>query len=219
MRPLRPGGWAAVDETLRVDGYGFVKKAMAMGGPSAEMEFAASLMTQGAVASAHRSRANAAAARGSYLAANLARVLMPIEKSTCPTRRALPTGMPSRRDVSTCYFFTPVPLIENWPPLMSNITFTLSVPSGVMVITASNGLPWKLPANFRTRSVLVLGDVGHLLHFGLHLVGDLGDDLAAFVLQDHVLFERPLRAVEVQRPGAHEAAGVRRRELGRSHEW
>lgn len=65
--------WAATDETLRVDGYGFVKKAMAMGGPSAEMEFAASLMTQGAVASAHRSRAMAAAARGSLLAANLAK--------------------------------------------------------------------------------------------------------------------------------------------------
>jgi len=65
--------WAATDETLRVDGYGFVKKAMAMGGPSAEMEFAASLMTQGAAASAHRSRALAAATRGSLLAANLAK--------------------------------------------------------------------------------------------------------------------------------------------------
>jgi len=65
--------WAATDETLRVDGYGFVKKAIAMGGPNAEMEFAASLMTQGAVASAHRTRANAAAARGSFLASNLAK--------------------------------------------------------------------------------------------------------------------------------------------------
>lgn len=65
--------WAAVDETLRIDGYGFVKKAIAMAGPSPEMEFAASLMTQGAVAAAHRSRANAAAARGSLLAANLAK--------------------------------------------------------------------------------------------------------------------------------------------------
>ena len=65
--------WAATDETLRVDGYGFVKKAMAMAGPNAEMEFAASLMTQGAVASAHRSRATAAATRGSFLAANLAK--------------------------------------------------------------------------------------------------------------------------------------------------
>jgi hypothetical protein len=65
--------WAAVDETLKVDGYGFVKKAIAMGGPNAEMEFAASLMTQGAVASAHRSRAAAAATRGSHLAANLSK--------------------------------------------------------------------------------------------------------------------------------------------------
>ena len=65
--------WAATDETLRVDGYGFVKKAMAMAGTNAEMEFAASLMTQGAVASAHRTRANAAAARGSFLATNLAK--------------------------------------------------------------------------------------------------------------------------------------------------
>ena len=65
--------WAAVDETLRVDGYGFVKKAIAMAGPNAEMEFAASLMTQGAAATAHRSRANAAATRGSFLAANLAK--------------------------------------------------------------------------------------------------------------------------------------------------
>lgn len=65
--------WAAVDETLRVDGYGFVKKAIAIAGPSAEMEFAASLMTQGAAAAAHRSRANAAATRGSFLAANLAK--------------------------------------------------------------------------------------------------------------------------------------------------
>ena len=77
---LRPTGpfdrtaWAAVDETLKVDGYGFVKKAMAMNeGPSPEMEFAASLMTQGAASAAHRSRANASAARGSFLAANLSK--------------------------------------------------------------------------------------------------------------------------------------------------
>lgn len=67
--------WAATDETLKVDGYGFVKKAMAMThGPSAEMEFAASLMTQGAVASAHRARATAVAPRGSALAQNLAKM-------------------------------------------------------------------------------------------------------------------------------------------------
>ena len=67
--------WTATDETLKVDGYGFVKKAMAMAGaPNAEMEFAASLMTQGAVASAHRARAASSAARGSVLAQNLAKL-------------------------------------------------------------------------------------------------------------------------------------------------
>ena len=64
--------WAAVDETIRVDGYNWVKKAMAMSAPSAEMEFAASLMTQGSVASAHRAKAIAAAPKGSLLAKNLA---------------------------------------------------------------------------------------------------------------------------------------------------
>jgi len=63
--------WAAVDETIRVDGYNWVKKAMAMTAPTAEMEFAASLMTQGSVASAHRARAMAAAPKGSLLAKNL----------------------------------------------------------------------------------------------------------------------------------------------------
>lgn len=68
-------GWMATDETLKVDGYGFVKKAMAMAGArNAEMEFAASLMTQGTVASAHRARAAASAARGSVLAQNLAKL-------------------------------------------------------------------------------------------------------------------------------------------------
>jgi hypothetical protein len=64
--------WAGVDETIRVDGYNLVKKAMAMTAPSAEMEFAASLMTQGAVASTHRARAVAAAPKGSLVARNLA---------------------------------------------------------------------------------------------------------------------------------------------------
>src|SRR6186997_1065012 len=66
--------WNAVDETIRVDGYNWVKKAMAMTAPSAEMEFAASLMTQGAVASTHRARAVAAAPKGSIVARNLAAV-------------------------------------------------------------------------------------------------------------------------------------------------
>jgi hypothetical protein len=65
--------WAAVDATIRVDGYGFVKKAIAQLGPSAEMEFAASLMTQGAVADTHRARA-AKAGPGSLVAKNLAKL-------------------------------------------------------------------------------------------------------------------------------------------------
>jgi hypothetical protein len=64
--------WAEVDETIKVDGYNWVKKAMAMTGPSAEMEFAASLMTQGSIASAHRAKAVGAAPKGSPLARNLA---------------------------------------------------------------------------------------------------------------------------------------------------
>ena len=64
--------WTEVDETLRVDGYNWVKKAMAMTAPSAEMEFAASLMTQGSVASAHRAKAVAAAPKGSLVARNIA---------------------------------------------------------------------------------------------------------------------------------------------------
>jgi hypothetical protein len=66
--------WAAVDETIKTDGYALVKKAMAMlGTPNAEMEFAASLMTQGSASAEHRARASAAAANGSALAINLAR--------------------------------------------------------------------------------------------------------------------------------------------------
>jgi hypothetical protein len=64
--------WAAVDETIKVDGYNWVKKSMAMSAPSAEMEFAASLMTQGSIASAHRAKAVAAAPKGTVLARNLA---------------------------------------------------------------------------------------------------------------------------------------------------
>ena len=64
--------WAAVDETIRVDGYNWVKKGMAMSAPSAEMEFAASLMTERSIASAHRAKAISAAPKGSVLARNLA---------------------------------------------------------------------------------------------------------------------------------------------------
>ena len=65
--------WAEVDETIKVDGYNWVKKAMAMAAaPSAEMEFAASLMTQGSLASAHRAKAIAAAPKNSLIARNIA---------------------------------------------------------------------------------------------------------------------------------------------------
>jgi hypothetical protein len=63
-------GWdmlAGVDR----DGYSFVKKAIALAGSSAEMEFAASLMKPGAASAEHRRRAVAGAAPGSLLARNL----------------------------------------------------------------------------------------------------------------------------------------------------
>jgi hypothetical protein len=66
--------WAAVDETIKTDGYALVQKAMTtIGTPNAEMEFAASLMTRGPESAEHRARASAAAAKGSALALNLAR--------------------------------------------------------------------------------------------------------------------------------------------------
>jgi hypothetical protein len=65
--------WAAVDATIRVDGYGFVKKAIAMRGPNAEMELAASLMARGDLAEAHRARA-AKAGPGSLVVKNLAKL-------------------------------------------------------------------------------------------------------------------------------------------------
>jgi hypothetical protein len=72
-RKAGSAAWAAVEETIRVDGYGFVKKAIAMRGENPEMELAASLMTQGAVADAHRARA-AKAGRGSLVVKNLVRL-------------------------------------------------------------------------------------------------------------------------------------------------
>ena len=55
-----------------VDGYGMVKKALLLSGSNPEMEFAASLMTRGAVSADHRRRAAAGATTGSLLAKNLA---------------------------------------------------------------------------------------------------------------------------------------------------
>ena len=56
-----------------IDGYRYVQKALELIGPSAEMEYAASLMTEGAVSAAHRLRAEAGAPSGSLLARNLAK--------------------------------------------------------------------------------------------------------------------------------------------------
>ena len=57
---------------LAVDGYGMVRKALQVGGPNAEIEFAASLMKDGSVSEEHRRRAAAGAQPGSLLARNLA---------------------------------------------------------------------------------------------------------------------------------------------------
>jgi len=53
------------------DGYSFVQKAIARAGSSPEMEFAASLMKEGAASAEHRRRALAGATPGSLLAKNL----------------------------------------------------------------------------------------------------------------------------------------------------
>jgi len=61
--------------TLRDDpggnGYAMVTRAIALAGNSPDMEFAASLMTSGAAAEAHRQRAASQARAGSLLARNL----------------------------------------------------------------------------------------------------------------------------------------------------
>ncbi len=64
--------WAMRTEPNGPDGYALVTKAIAMSGASPEMEFAASLMKDGAVAAEHRRRALAGARTGSLLAKNLA---------------------------------------------------------------------------------------------------------------------------------------------------
>lgn len=56
------------------EGYGSVRKALQLGGPNAEIEFAASLMQEGSVAAEHRRRAIAGAPAGSLLAKNIARM-------------------------------------------------------------------------------------------------------------------------------------------------
>jgi hypothetical protein len=65
--------WTFRTEPQALDGYSFVRKAIELAGSSPEMEFAASLMKEGAVSAEHRRRALAGATAGSLLARNLAR--------------------------------------------------------------------------------------------------------------------------------------------------
>jgi hypothetical protein len=69
---LRGGndGWT-MREQVGGDGYALVTRAMALTGGHPEMEFAASLMREGAASAEHRRRATAAAVAGSLLAQNL----------------------------------------------------------------------------------------------------------------------------------------------------
>ena len=62
--------WAIRQEPAGLDGYAMVKKALDAGA-NPEMEFAASLMKEGAVSAEHRRRAQAGAAAGTLLATNL----------------------------------------------------------------------------------------------------------------------------------------------------
>jgi hypothetical protein len=65
--------WTLEPPPAGLDGYALMKKAIALAGSNAEMEFAASLMTQGSVSSAHRAKATAAAASDSLVARNLSK--------------------------------------------------------------------------------------------------------------------------------------------------
>jgi hypothetical protein len=72
LNPAERTKWTLRTEPIGTDGYALVRKAIAMTGTSPEMEFAASLMKNGAVAAEHRRRAMAGAKAGSLLAKNLA---------------------------------------------------------------------------------------------------------------------------------------------------
>jgi hypothetical protein len=69
---------SAASWTLRTEpggnGYALVVRAIALTGGSADMEFAASLMSEGPTSVTHRRRATAAAVSGSLLARNLSAV-------------------------------------------------------------------------------------------------------------------------------------------------
>ncbi|MPZ20214.1 MAG: hypothetical protein GEV06_20195 [Luteitalea sp.] len=63
--------WTLRSEPEALDGYRFVRKAIDLEDSNAEMEFAASLMKEGAASAEHRRRAVAGANAGSLLARNL----------------------------------------------------------------------------------------------------------------------------------------------------
>jgi len=71
LNPGEKSAWKLRNEPAGVDGYAMVKKALQLAG-SPEMEFAASLMKEGATGAEHRRRAAAGAPSGSLLAKNLA---------------------------------------------------------------------------------------------------------------------------------------------------
>jgi hypothetical protein len=65
--------WTIRNEPQSLDGYRFVQKALELSRLNAEMEYAASLMKDGAASAEHRRRAAAGATAGSLLARNLSR--------------------------------------------------------------------------------------------------------------------------------------------------
>jgi hypothetical protein len=72
LTPAERERWSLRTEPKGTDGYALVIKAIGMAGASPEMEFAASLMKEGAVGAEHRRRAVAGARAGTLLAKNLA---------------------------------------------------------------------------------------------------------------------------------------------------
>jgi len=65
--------WTLRSEPQGIDGYSFVRKALELTGSNPEIEYAASLMREGAASAEHRRRAVAGAPAGSLLAKNLAK--------------------------------------------------------------------------------------------------------------------------------------------------
>ena len=74
LAPAAADRWTLRNEPAG-DGYAMVVRAIALQRGNADMEFAASLMKEGAASSEHRRRAEATAKAGSLLAQNLARDL------------------------------------------------------------------------------------------------------------------------------------------------